>query len=59
MKTITIVELENHISKWFGSDWGNQSPSQILAMTIGLLATVNVEVISEEYHGDESDNFLQ
>jgi len=46
--TITIIEIENHLTKWFGSDWNNQSSTQILAMTIGLLAKVNVEVVSEE-----------
>lgn len=46
--TITIIEVENHLNKWFGSDWNNQSSAQILAMTIGLLAKVNVDVISEE-----------
>ena len=46
--TITIIEVENHLDKWFGSNWNNQSSTQILAMTIALLAKVNVEVVSEE-----------
>ena len=53
--TITITDVENHLNKWFGSDWNNQSSTQILAMTIGLLAKVNVEVVSEEDLKDECD----
>jgi hypothetical protein len=61
--TITIIELENHINKWFGSNWSNQSSAQIYAMVIELLAKVGTEILTEEpieeYNGDESDKFLQ
>jgi hypothetical protein len=46
--TITIVELENHINKWFGSNWENQSSAQMYAMVIELLAKVKVEVVADE-----------
>lgn len=61
--TITIIELENHISKWFGVNWDNQSGTQVYGMVIALLAKVGTEIIPEEpieeYNGDESDKFLQ
>jgi len=44
-----MIELENHVNKWFGSDWNNQSSAQILAMTIDLLEKVDVEVVSEKH----------
>jgi hypothetical protein len=47
MEKISIIELENHLYKWFGSNWENQSPEQILAMTIDLLAKVGTEVVSK------------
>ena len=60
---ITIIEVENHINKWFGSKWDNQPSAQIYAMVIDLLVRVGTEVLSEEpieeYNGDESDKFLQ
>ena len=45
---INFIELENHLNEWLGNDWSNQSSTQILAMTIGLLTKVGVDVISEE-----------
>ena len=47
MEKITITALENHINMWFGDKWENQSPEQILAMTITLLAKVGTEVVAE------------
>ena len=46
--TITIIEVENHINKWFGSKWDNQSSAQVYAMVIDLLAKVGTEVLPEE-----------
>lgn len=45
--TITIIELENHLYKWFGPNWDNQSGGQVYAMVIELLAKVNTEIVSE------------
>ena len=45
---INFIDLENHLNEWFGHDWSEQSSTQILAMTMSLLAKVGVEILSEE-----------
>lgn len=41
-KLFTINEVNNHLSKWFGEDWNNQSPSQVYAMVLDLLQGKNL-----------------
>jgi len=53
--TITIIDIDNHITEWFGSNWNNQPSAQMYAMVINLLKKVNVEIMSEEDLKNESD----
>jgi len=50
---ITIEEVKNHLTEWFGSNWDNQSGGQIYAMVVDLLAKVGTEITSEEDEEEE------
>jgi len=57
--TITIIELENHINKWFGSNWSNQSGGQVYAMVIELLAKVGTEIIEDSVDDRTTEYFIE
>ena len=35
-KEVTFEEVEEHLNKWFGTDWSDQSSTQILSMVMDL-----------------------
>ena len=41
---ISPDELADHLTKWFGEDWGDQNCTQIYAMVIDLLIKLKIKL---------------
>ena len=50
-KVITIDELIDHLTCWFGEDWNGQSGSQVYAMVIDLIVKLDCSESSDTFKG--------